>query len=137
MNTKLLTGICIAAISTGVFAAGNTPNSCPFTDYMHISGPATMLSIDGSSGPIKATNVSSKQFNITSTSCDTSNPGTVTVTLGTDASNSCQMVIKDGAYEMDPTVQSTNCKGSLQYMGIDHDRSFPPNYDYTLKFASK
>lgn len=49
MNTKLLAGICIAAISTGALAAENTPNSCPFTDFMHISGPATVLSIDGHS----------------------------------------------------------------------------------------
>jgi hypothetical protein len=106
---------------------------CPFTDNFTINGPAyTQILSVNVQGNLRYTQLSNNFFTL---SCGTSNKGDsgeILIDIGMNNNNKCVLAIHDGPYDMNPTVTSINCNGSmLAFAGVEHQWG---TYDYTLKF---
>jgi uncharacterized Zn-finger protein len=110
---------------------------CPFTDHIKISAPkaVSLLSLHAETG-LLAEKVNSTAFDISCAGADTKSSHYVYVDIGYNADNKCSVKLKDGPYELSPTIESWHCDGEkvLRLMGLEHDRIF--SYDYTLTFTA-
>jgi hypothetical protein len=110
------------------------PHMCPFNDKFTLNAPAQVKIINAiPQGNVYYTQKSDTNFVL---SCADSSglSGTLIIKIGYDNDNHCSLSIKDGPYEMNPSVESFYCSNGIKklaYIGMDHQRG---SYDYTLKF---
>ncbi len=113
-------------------AAHAQPQICPFQDQFIIMAPTgNLIKRLNSDGNVYANITDATHFSIFCKDRTNRNPGHAYVTVGTDPANYCNLSILDGPFEMNPSVVSINCGGSLHYAGIDHEYG---TYLYTLNF---
>lgn len=108
--------------------------SCPFTDSFYLQAEAnnkilTLTTKDN----VHAVQVSAAQFNVSCASNQNGGSGDIFVTIGSDNNNQCALTIHDGPFEQNPLVNAVQCKGKLQYNGMDHNVW---EYKYILKFSN-
>lgn len=107
-------------------------HACPFADYFALNIPdnAKILNTPSIKGSLTYTKLSDVFFQL---SCGDSNfsSGDLTIDLGFDNDNKCNLVIHDGPYVISPTVTLVKCDGNFKYDGMEHVYG---TYNYTLKF---
>lgn len=128
--------ICISSIAN---ASQSKLGSCPFTDNFNIKdqthpkvGDVIIQSLS-STDNLSVSLTSYTTFNTGCANNSSSASGTAYLSLSNSTGGTCALTISDGPYDMNPSVTSANCLGSLKYAGMDHVYS---SYNYTLKFTS-
>ena len=138
MNIKTLI-IIVSLLGTGTVFA-NQPNHSHnlkfsnYTDYFSTSG-GQVSNLVGQSN-VRVESVDATHFNLHDKNTQDPSSGTAALDVSADGTttNSCHLVIADGADMMNPIVQNISCQGTLQYTGMQH--SFG-SYSYELDFTQK
>lgn len=107
---------------------------CPFTDYFALSIPVTgkVMGTPKVDGNLLYVNQSDTFFSLSCADNRKVTSGDVTMDIGFNDDNMCTIVLHDGPYVVNPSVTTVNCKGDVNFNGIDH---LMGSHNYTLKFS--
>lgn len=107
---------------------------CPFRDKFTLSVPDQVKILSAiPQGNVYYTQKSDNYFEL---SCAHSSDlsGELFIKIGYDNDNQCSLIVRDGPFELNPSVSKIYCNGTkLAYIGMDHIRG---TYDYILKFTT-
>jgi hypothetical protein len=99
-----------------------------FQDNFSLVGASiSSLQTDGN---LRIASQSGGSFVVSDRDPNVGNGGSVTL-RASNKFGACELVIEDGAFQMNPTVVAVNCMNGLTYAGMDHPYG---SYQYTLKF---
>jgi hypothetical protein len=136
MRNKFALTALSACAALMMMPAANAKTVCPFTDHFFIQAPLPLTILkQETEGNLAFTQMTPTYFRLSCSDIRDVRGGLAFVTIGMDQNIQCKLTIKDGPYEMNPTVTEVYCGGpgsKISYIGMDHPFA---SHDYTLKFS--
>lgn len=128
--------LALAAITACAAMSAHAVTVCPFTDHFFIKAPLPLQTMRADiEGNLNFTSMSPEYFRLSCKDVRVFSGGFVTVDIGMSQSIKCTLKIKDGPYQMNPSVVEATCGGPasrIYFVGMDHPYG---TNDYFLKFT--
>ncbi|HTM63303.1 MAG TPA: hypothetical protein VL360_02230 [Gammaproteobacteria bacterium] len=116
--------LALAAISACAAMSAHATMVCPFTDHFFIKAPLPLQAMRADiEGNLNFTLMSPYYFRLSCKDVRVFSGGVATVDIGMSQSIKCTLKIKDGPYQMNPSVVEAHCGGAgsrISFVGMDH-----------------